>query len=99
MIATPTLESLRARRDEILRLAEKYGVYDIRVFGSLLHGDATAESDVDLLIKMEERRSLFDHIGFMQDLEELLGRKVDVVHDTTLHWLIREEVLEEAVPL
>ena len=99
MIAPPTLESLRERRDEILSLAEKYGVYDIRVFGSLLHGDATPESDVDLLIKMEDGRSLFDLGGFVYDMTELLGRRVDVAEDTTVHWLIRDKVLEEAVPL
>jgi predicted nucleotidyltransferase len=99
MIATPTLEDLRARREEILEIAERYGVYDIRVFGSLLHGDATPESDVDLLIKMEKGRSLFDLGGFVYDMTELLGRRVDVAEDTTLHWYIRDRVLAEAVPL
>lgn len=99
MIAVPTLEDLRARREEILEIANRYGIYDIRVFGSLLHGDATLESDVDLLVKMEKGRSLFDHAGFAYDVAELLGRHVDVVLDDAVHWLIRDEVLAEAVPL
>jgi uncharacterized protein len=100
MIAPPpTLDALRARRDEILRLAQKYGVHDIRVFGSFVHGDARAESDVDLLVKLEEGRTLFDHSGFAYEAAELLGRNVDVVEESTLHRLIREEVLAEAVPL
>jgi uncharacterized protein len=95
----PTLDALRARREEILRLAEKYGVHDIRVFGSLVHGDARPESDVDLLVQMAAGRSLLDHVGFMQDLQDLLGRGVDVVEEGALHWYIRDRVLAEAVPL
>jgi uncharacterized protein len=100
MIAPPpTLESLRAHRDQILRLAQKYGIYDVRVFGSLVHGDARPGSDVDLLVKLEDGRTLFDHSGFAYEATELLGRNVDVVEDSTLHQLIRDEVLAEAVPL
>lgn len=100
MIASPfTLEALRERRAEILPVARKYGVHDIRVFGSVVRGDAHGRSDLDLLVHMEPGRSLFDHVGFMQDLEDLLGRKVDVVDEEALHWYIRDRVLAEAVPL
>ena len=50
-------------------------------------------------MEMEEGRSVFDLVGFWQDLEALLGRKVDVVEPEGLHWFIRDKVLDEAVPL
>jgi len=71
----------------------------VRVFGSVLHGGATDESDVDLLVSFEPDRSLFDMAGFVADVQELLGRKVDLADPERLHDLIRERVLAEAVPL
>lgn len=94
-----TLERLRERRDEILRLAERHGVRDVRVFGSVVRGEAGPESDVDLLVNMEPKRSLFDLVGFMQDVGDLLGCEVDVVSEDAVHWFIRDRVLAEAVPL
>ena len=61
--------------------------------------DAGPSSDVDFLVEMHEGRSVFDLVGFWQDLEALLGRKVDVVEPEGLHWFIRDKVLNEAVPL
>jgi len=54
---------------------------------------------IDLLINFDEGRSLFDLIGFRNDIEELLGRKVDVVSENALHWYIKEKVIQEAVEL
>lgn len=99
MIAEPTLESLREKRDEIFAIAERHGVTDIRVFGSVAREEANPESDVDLLINMEPDRSLFDLGGFVYDLSELLRRRVDVLEEPAIHWLIRDRVLTEAVPL
>jgi uncharacterized protein len=100
MIAPPvTLQALRERREELLRPAERHGVHGVRVFGSVVRGEADAASDVDLLVRMEAGRSLLDHVGFMQDIEDLLGRRVDVVEEEALHWYIRDRVLAEAVPL
>ena len=70
-------DMIRQRRDKIMQLAEKYGAKDIRVFGSFARGDNNSESDADFLVNMEG--SLLRRIAFMQDLEGLLGRKVDVV--------------------
>ncbi|CAN5906535.1 MAG: nucleotidyltransferase family protein [Gemmatimonadetes bacterium] len=94
-----TLERLREHREEILRLAEQHGVRDIRVYGSVVRGEAGPESDVDLLVNMEPKRSALDHVAFMQDVEDLLGCKVDVVSEPALHWFIRDRVLAEAAPL
>lgn len=86
-------------RDEILNLAAKHGIKNLRVFGSFARGEATENSDLDLLVELEPERSLLDRIGFLQDVEDLLGRKVDVVNERALHWYIRDRVLNEAIPL
>ena|SRR6266542_3248874 len=75
-----TLDDLRGPlRSEILRLASRHGGRSIAVFGSIARGDATAHSDVDFLVEFEPGRSLFDLMHLQDDLEELLGRRVDVV--------------------
>jgi predicted nucleotidyltransferase len=88
---------IRQRREKIMQLADKYGAKDIRVFGSFARGDDNSESDADFLVNMEG--SLLRRIAFMQDLEDLLGRKVDVVTEKSIHWYVRERILKEAVPL
>ncbi len=90
---------LQHRRVEILRLAEKHGAHNVRVFGSMIRGEATPESDVDLLVDLESNRSLFDLGGLLMDLQDLLGRDVEVVTEKGLHWYIRDRVMEEAIPL
>jgi uncharacterized protein len=94
-----TLETLRQNRAEILRMAEEHGVLNIRVFGSVVRGEAGPGSDVDLLVATEPKRSLFDHVAFMQDVGDLLGCEVDVVSEDAVHWFIRDRVFAEAVPL
>jgi hypothetical protein len=95
-----TLDTLRsARRDEILRLAKLRGALDIRVFGSVARGEANASSDLDLLVAWEPGRSLMDHAGLVQDLQELLGVKVHVGTEKSLHWYVRDRILREATPL
>lgn len=88
-----------SKREEILRIASQYGARNLRVFGSVVRGDARPDSDVDFLVDLEPGRSLLDRVALVQDLEDLLHRKVDVVTDRTLHWYIRDRVLAEAVAL
>ena len=90
---------LHQERDEILRIAARHGASNVRVFGSVARDEAHRASDIDLLVDFDFDRSLFDHVALIHDLEELLGRKVDVVTDQGLHWSIRDKVLAEAVPL
>lgn len=87
------------KREEILRLARKYGASNVRVFGSVARGEATDRSDIDFLVDFPPDYSLWDRIGLMQDLEELLGRRVDVVLAARLREMIRDEILRDAVPL
>jgi predicted nucleotidyltransferase len=92
-------ELLRTKRDDILRIAAQYGAYNMRIFGSVARGEADEKSDIDLLVNMESGRSLLDLCGLLIDLEELLGRKVDVVTEDGLRDRIRNRVLKEAVAL
>ncbi len=93
-----TLNGLRARRDEILRLAAARGARNVRVFGSVAQGQARADSDVDLLIDMEPGRTVLDLSELILDLREALGRDVDVV-EIRRPSPIAERILREAVPL
>jgi predicted nucleotidyltransferase len=93
------MQLVRDRREEILRLADKRGARNVRVFGSVARGDALAGSDIDFLVAMDEGHGLLDLVGLWQDLEELLGVKVDVVTEGGLKPGIRERVHAEAVSL
>jgi len=90
---------LRTHREAILKLARQHGARNVRIFGSAARGDATTDSDLDVLVEMEEGRSLVDHVALKQDLEDLLGQDVDVVTEASLHPRVCEQVLREAVPL
>lgn len=94
-----TDELLKEKREEILRTASKHGAGNVRVFGSVARGEARPDSDVDLLVEVGPDRTPFFPGGLIADLEELLGKKVQVVTQEGLHWYIRERVLEEAVAL
>ena len=91
------IEELKKRKLEIMRIAERYGAEDIRIFGSFARGEDKQESDADFLVRMDG--SLLRRIAFIQDLEELLGRKVDVVTERSVHWYVRDRIIKEAVPL
>jgi predicted nucleotidyltransferase len=90
---------LKERREEILRVAAKYGARNVRVFGSVARGEADAVSDIDFLVEMEPERSLLDLGGLQAELETVLGCHVDVVTEKGLKTRIRGRVLAEAVPV
>lgn len=90
---------LKEQRDKILKLAEKHGAKNVRVFGSVVRGEETADSDIDFLVDLGETLSPWFPTGLIHDLESLLGRKVDVVTEKSLHYYIRDKVFEEAQPL
>lgn len=90
---------LEANRAEILRICYQHGARNVRVFGSFARGEAGSGSDVDFLVDVGPEHSAFFPGGLLMDLEELLGRQVDIVEPGGLHWYIRDRVLEEAVSL
>lgn len=86
-------------RSEILAIAARYGARNVRLFGSVARGEADERSDIDLVVDFDPERSLLDHAGLSLELQELLGREVDVVSGRGLKPRIRERVMAEAVPL
>jgi uncharacterized protein len=95
-----TLEDLRrGKRGAILRLAADCGVRNVRVFGSVVHGENRDDSDIDFLVDLDPGRNLFDLGRLLMDLTALLGAPVDIVEAGCLHPYVRDRVLSEAVPL
>ena len=90
---------LQAKRQEILALAARHKACSLQIFGSFARGEATVASDVDFLVELGPGATLIDLGSLQMDLQDLLGRKVDVVEPDALHRSIREDVLREAVPL
>ncbi|MBK8048770.1 MAG: nucleotidyltransferase family protein [Anaerolineales bacterium] len=86
-------------RPTIVRIAAKHGAYDIRIFGSVVRGEDRPDSDIDLLVKRGEKVSPWFPAGLILELEKELGRQVDIVTDAGLNPLLRDRVLNEAVPL
>jgi predicted nucleotidyltransferase len=92
-------EAVKNKREEIRRIAERHGATNIRLFGSVARGEAKDESDIDLLVDVTPQTSSWFPIGLILDLENLLGRRVEVVTERALNKDLRERVLREAVPL
>ena len=90
---------LQDRRMDILQIATRHGARTVRIFGSMARGEAGPDSDVDILVNLNPGRSLLDIVAIKQDLEDLLGRKVDVVTEAAISPYIREQVLKEAIDL
>jgi len=94
-----TLSQLQSYREQILALAKQRGAGNVRIFGSVARGDASAASDVDFLVEFEAHRSLLDQGGLLADLQDLLGCPVDILSERALRPRFKERVLREAVPL
>jgi uncharacterized protein len=92
-------ELLKKRRSDILRLAKECGATNVRVFGSTVRLEDSEKSDIDILVSMEEGRSLLDLLHFEFELEDLLQQEVDVVSDGGLSPYIRDRILSEAQPI
>jgi uncharacterized protein len=94
------LETLSENREEILQVAARHGAFNVRVFGSVMRGEETPESDIDFLIDYDlEKTTPWFPGGLLMDWQDLLGRKVDVLTERGMSPLIREQVLAEAKPL
>lgn len=94
-----SIDELRSQRHEILSMAARHGASDVRVFGSVLHGDDRQDSDIDLLVDVEPGRSLLDIIGLEQELGEFLGRRVEVLTVGGLSPYLEQRILAEAARL
>ena len=93
------LELLQQKRDDIRRIATKHGACNLRVFGSVARGEARPDSDIDLLIEKGPTTSSWFPAGLVLELEEMLGRRVEIVTEKALTPYLRDRVLSEAIPL
>lgn len=91
-------ELLQRKREEILRIAAQHGAHNVRIFGSVARGEARLDSDIDFLVELPGR-SLLDRVALIQDLEDLLGKKVDVATAKRIRECLRDRILNEALPL
>jgi predicted nucleotidyltransferase len=90
---------LQEKRELILKVASNHGIYNVRIFGSVSRLEDDPYSDLDLLVDFEEGRSLFDLIRFKQEVEDLINIKVDVVTENSIHWSMKEDILNGAIQL
>lgn len=94
-----TLDTLATKRAAIIEIAGRHGAGNVYLFGSVVRGEDTEQSDVDMLVTLEPGRSLLDHAALKLEMEQLLGRPVDVATERGLKPKFRERILREAVPL
>lgn len=90
---------IQEKKDEIHKIAARHGAYNVRIFGSTVRGQSRPDSDVDFLIDAGPDTSSWFPAGLILDLEQLLGRPVEVVTEKGLNPFIRDYVLREAVAL
>jgi hypothetical protein len=90
---------IESNRQQLLTLARRRGVTSVRVFGSMVRGGEREDSDVDLLVTLAPGVSALALGGLLLDAQELLGRRVDVLTEASLHPALRDRVLADAIPL
>jgi predicted nucleotidyltransferase len=94
-----TIDLIQSKRDDVLKVAQQHGVTSVRVFGSVASREESGDSDVGLLVTTGPEVSSWFPAGLILDLEKLLGRHIDVVTESGLNPLLRDQVLAEAVAL
>lgn len=92
-------EQMRAAREKALEILQKNGIKRAAFFGSIVRGELTDESDIDILIEFEGRKSLLDLAGLKLDLEDALERRVDLLTYRSLHPMLKDRILAEQVPI
>ena len=92
-------EIRRDLRAHLPELRERYGVTYLGIFGSYVRGEQTKTSDIDILVEFDRPGTLLDFIHLQNDLEDLLGVRVDLVEKSGLKPAIKPYVLAEVVPV
>ncbi|HEY7392624.1 MAG TPA: nucleotidyltransferase family protein [Bryobacteraceae bacterium] len=92
-------ETIRTKREEILGIAAKHGASQVRLIGSVARGQDRPDSDIDLLVTWNENTTLLDHAALMLELENILGRRVDIASDGWVKPSICESVYRDATPI
>ncbi len=93
------LDKIHRHRDAIITLATQKGLRDVRVFGSVVRGEETADSDIDFLVNVEDARDPLAFVDFQNDLEKLFSRRIDIVFESGLYHATRSKILNEAKPV
>lgn len=94
------LEELHQNREKIYAIAEKYGISNIRIFGSVARGEETSASDIDMLVSISKHKGMgFDLIRFEREFSEKFNAKTDVISENGVHHLLKEKIFGEAVAL
>lgn len=88
-------DKLEEIKDIIIKVLKKHNVKRAAIFGSIARGEATEESDIDIVIEFEGRKSLLDLVDLKLELQELLGKKVDVITYNSINPLLKEQILNE----
>lgn len=94
-----SLNDIQSQRERILEIARQHGASHVRIFGSVSRGEAKVASDLDLLVHLDENRTLLDQIALIHALEDFLGCRVDVVDDEAVNPIIRDDILSQVVEL
>ena len=93
------IKDIISKRDQIISIASHYKMFNVKLFGSVLREEENAESDIDFLVDCGDDCSLFDLISLKYDLEEILGRKIDVITSDSVHWTLKDKIAQEARPI
>lgn len=93
------IAELRSYKPKLVEIAAKYGVSNIRVFGSIVRGEETKESDIDLLVDVDRSKTILDFVGFQMEASDALQQQVDLVSSQGIHQLLRDEIFNTAVSL
>ena len=89
-------DEMRRRRDAVLTIAARHGVSRVRLFGSVVRGEERSDSDIDLLIDLDDDRCFDDYLGFVEEVERLFGRRVEAVLNRSLSPHFRPFIEAEA---
>lgn len=90
---------IKSKKEEILKLADRHGAYNVRLFGSVVRKEENEKSDIDFLVDFKPEVGLFEWSSFWVELEDLLKHKVDVATEKVLKESIKNRILKEAKPL
>ncbi len=91
------IKKINEIKAKVIPILKRYGVEKAGIFGSVARGEDKMESDIDILVEIKSRMSLLDFAGLKVEIEEALGRKVDLGEYSTIKPIIKEQVLKEEV--
>lgn len=95
----PAIKEILNKREQIISIAKQNKINNVMLFGSVLREEERPDSDIDFLVECNDDCSLFDIISLKHALEEFLGRQIDVVTADSIHWTLKDKILQEAKPI